>query len=460
MTSVLKKESSVLDEFEIPEHLGSLVEDLKKEQTVLKDEIDKARAKPVVRKVDESTRVFNLRQHQMELKLAELEEKKVKSEKELQQILQEKNSSLHADLRKLAQYLLQETRKIDAKMSSVLTLKNELQRFFEQGLEERKKTHSEITEQTLLIRETGELVRASTKKLREEFDRSTQALSGIQKEILEERRKLALVREETHGLTLKKEELQKINETITHRKLDAEALTKVSTELQLARSQWTTTLEDKAKVTQEVDRLQHELLTHCETLERLKLEERNLSEAIQGKRNLLSRIEEDAAHARKTLEEKRTQIEASGEELRTEKTKLLEIQRETTTLIGKRQGLEASIEESQRLYETREELHGSRIAEKEAQWELRKTQWEVEFQQYCDSRKADLARDLTLQDKEDQDRIRKKKKELLTGIVQSAAFILGSPDFASTEERTLRIKKDAEASFDEVFGKTRRWRLW
>jgi hypothetical protein len=114
MTALLKKNADpdATAEFVLPESFRKAAQELKTEQQVVTQELEKAKAEPVVRQTDESTRVFNLRQHQVVSKIKELELRKAKAEKELNALLQQKNSKLHDDLKKVTDVLVNETKKI------------------------------------------------------------------------------------------------------------------------------------------------------------------------------------------------------------------------------------------------------------------------------------------------------------------------------------------------------------
>ena len=113
MSALLKmSDQDKTAEIEVPESILKSAQKLKKEQQDISHELDKVKSEEVVRKTDESTKVFNLRQHTAAEKVRELELRKLKAERELNALLQQKNSKLHEDLKKATDVLLIETKKI------------------------------------------------------------------------------------------------------------------------------------------------------------------------------------------------------------------------------------------------------------------------------------------------------------------------------------------------------------
>lgn len=478
MNTVLKKDSSVTEEFEIPEHLGGVVDDLKKEQQSITKEIEEVKSQVGSRKQDESTKVFNLRQHQMELKLAELEEKKKTSEKELQAILQQKNSTLHADLKKLAQYILQETRKIDGKISSVEGLKNELQLVFENNLSDRKKNMQLIEEQNIYIHQLGDQLRETSKLLQGDFHFLTKDLEKIQQERADEGRKLwALKQEVAHHqgvadeVEARKRDLREIEHKISLGEKNALSFARLDDELVTLKAEVVKLQEERERLHHSNIRLHQEEFHGQEELARLKLREKHLEHVISGKKDQLLGIEADILEVRKRLEMRKNDEHEVHTKFLHHRDQLVQLQNEIARLEGARASYDRMSEDSVTMFtekkelfkrelETLELLQQSKMTELEASFEAKKAKWEEEFRIYTDARKSELKTELDSLDKKDLEDIRNKKRELLNDVGRITATILSAEGFTSTEEKAKTARKEIEKSFELVFGKTRRWKIW
>lgn len=485
MNEALKKESSVLDEFEIPEHLGGVVEDLKKEQQTISKEIESVKAESTVRKQDESTKVFNIRQHQMEMKLAELEEKKKKSERELQSILQQKNSTLHADLKKLAQFILQETRKItpqikdvDAKITSVISLKNELQQVFESNLSDRKTNMQMIEEQNIFIHQLGDQLRETSKLLQGDFHFLTKDLEKIQQEKQDEARKLSALKQEVshhQGLAdeidSRKRDLREIEHKISLGEKNALAFARLDDELAALKSEVVKLQEERERLHTSNIRLHQEEFHGQEELARLKLREKHLDQVISGKKDQLQRIEADILDVRKRLEMRKNDEHEVHTKFLHHRDQLVQLQNEIARLEGARASYHQMLDESATLFTEKKEfyqrelellqkLHESKALELEATFEAKKARWDEEFRVYTEARKSELKTELDAIDKKDLEDIRNKKRDLLNDVSRITASVLSAEGFTSTEEKTKTARKEIEKAFELVFGKTRRWKIW
>jgi hypothetical protein len=486
MSAILKtRDSSVLDEFEIPEHLGELVEDLKKEQQTIQHELEAVKARPVARQQDESTKIFNIRQHQMELKIAELEAKKKSSEKELQSILQQKNSSLHDDLKKLAQFILQETKKfaplekeLNSKLSSVLNLRNELEHLFHTNLSDRKKNMGLIEDQNTYIHQLGDLIRETSKLLQSDFHFLTIDIQKIQTEKQEETKKLAEIKNEVaHHKALhlevesRKKELRHLEHEISRGEKNALAFSRTDEELVKLRTELEELQEEKERLHESNIRCQQEEFHGQKSLDRLRLREKHLDHVLAEKKEQYQTLEADILDVRKRLEltkDEEHEIHSKYLHQRDQYTTLLN---EISRMEGSRSSYLTMADDAQKMFEekkgffqreleTLEKLHASRIAEFTARAENEKTLWEEEFRVYKEARKSDLKRELEEIERLDLEDIRKKKTDLLKEVSQIMGSVLAEEGFNSSEERTKKARDEVEKSFQHVFGKTRRWKFW
>ncbi len=486
MSAAIKtRDSSVLEEFEIPEHLGGVVDDLKKEQQTLQKQLEEVKSAPVARQQDESTKIFNLRQHQMQLKINELEEKKKTSEKELETILKQKNSRLHDDLKKLAQFILQETKKfapmekeLDSKLSSVINLRNELQQVFEANLSDRKKNMGLIEEQNIHIHQLGDLIRETSKLLQSDFHFLTKDIEKLQVEKQEETKKLSELKVEVahqsglqKEIELKKQDLKELEQKIAHAEKSALAFSRLDEELAAMRVELHKSHEEKVRLHESTVRLHQEEFHGQESLARLKLREKHLENVLAGKNNQLQSLETDILDVRKRLELTKNEEHEVHSKYLHHRDQFNILQNEISRMEGSRASYETMVEDAQKMFEekraffnreleTLEKLLEAKNAEFVARHEVQKTRWDEEFRVYSEARKEELKRELEVIDKQDLEDIRKKKSELLSQVSQIISTIMSAEGFSSTEERTKKAKVEVEKSFQLVFGKTRRWKFW
>jgi hypothetical protein len=484
-TAVKTRDSSVLEEFEIPEHLGGVVDDLRKEQQTLDKEIKETKAAPVVRQQDESTKVFNLRQHQMEMKLAELEAKKKKTEEELTVVLKEKNSKLHDDLRKLAQYILQETKKfapmekeLEEKVSSIANLRNELKQVFESNLSDRKKNFTIIEEQNKQVQAMGDQIRETIKLLQADFHILTTDLERLQRERLDETKKLSDLKIEiaqNEGvftkIETKKSELRELDHKITVGEKNAMIFAKLDEELAILKDQVSKLQVEKDQLHDTFTRLQHDEIHAQEALSRAKIQEKNFETVMATKKNQVQALETDVLDVRKRLEILKNDEHEVHNRYVQECERLRSAQYEISRLEGTREAHVKLLEDAEKMFGEKREFfrqevlslqtsYESRCAELEAKMELKKAKWDEEFLAYTEAKKLALKQEIDAIDKADLEEIRKKKKALLTEVGKIMSTIFAAEGFNSSEERTEKAQKEVEKSFHLVFGKTRRWMFW
>ena len=479
MTSALKsKISSGADEFELPEKLSPFAEVLKNEQQTLKKEIEQVKALAVVRKQDESTRIFNLRQHQMDLKIQELEDKKKTTEKELYEITRQKNSTLHTDLRKLAQFILQETRKVSSKIDSVSNMKNELQLIFESNINDRKKALSTIEEQNRTLKDIGDVIRDTSKVLQGEFHFLTKDIERIQREKEAEMEKLSRLKEEVarhlglHDFIEKRKVyLREIEAEISIAQKNALSFARLDEELLALKSEIQKYTLEKESLQKETQRFQESHFLAQENLKQLKHREADLDHTVSAKKNMLISLESDVHDSRKRIESSKKLEHDVISQYHHQRDQLAMLQTEISRMEGAKATHLLMADEAQSFYEERKAFHKrelelievsneSRKRELVSQNDSRKLQWDQEFKDYSEAQKKELRTELENLDRKDLEDIRKKKHILLEEVTKTMSDILNSEGFQSSEERTRKARKDVEASFEHIFGKTRRWKFW
>jgi hypothetical protein len=109
-----EKIREMLSKGQMNKAVGESVLNLSNEREKLNDELNQAKNKleNTHRDDHESTKVFNLAQLKANQEVQLLAEKKEKVEKEINTLMQMKNSKMHEDLQKVTRYLVQETKRI------------------------------------------------------------------------------------------------------------------------------------------------------------------------------------------------------------------------------------------------------------------------------------------------------------------------------------------------------------
>jgi hypothetical protein len=109
-----EKIREMLSKGQMNKAVGESVLNLSNEREKLNDELNQAKNKleNTHRDDHESTKVFNLAQLKANQEVQLLAEKKEKVEKEINVLMQMKNSKMHEDLQKVTRYLVQETKRI------------------------------------------------------------------------------------------------------------------------------------------------------------------------------------------------------------------------------------------------------------------------------------------------------------------------------------------------------------
>lgn len=487
MTALLRKNAdpNATDEFVLPESFKKAAQELKNEQQTITQELEKAKAESVVRKTDESTRVFNLRQHQVVSKIKELEQRKVKAEKELNALLQQKNSKLHEDLKKVTDVLVNETLKIapfekelENGMSKISNLKNEMQQFFESSLDERKKSSHFIEDQTREIQQLGELVKGTMNVLEKDFHRMNLDIDKLSMEKIEIISCLGRLKEEVFAkesilrtFELKREELQQIESVIMlHQKelpvyLEAKAKhDSLITELGELKAK-------QLEINGQIQMSQQERMEIHHQNSRLEFTLSQVDEQISTRKEVLMVIEKDILEAKKRLESTRGEEFDLNRSYQLELVNLAKIRTEISQAEGMRSASLLMQEESFDFYKLKKETytrelellevaHQARVSQLETEFQSKKLQWESEFKVFCEGRENDFKFHLEALDAEDLEEIKKKKSELSSQVVELIVRQSLKEGFSSVGQRTDDARSEVDGLFDRLFGRTNRWKLW
>lgn len=521
--SALKKpiDENATGEFVLPESFRKKAEELKEQNKNLVTAITQAKEEQVVRKEDESTKVFNLRQFQLNQKIKELEERKLKTEKELALITQKKNSTLHSDLKKATEMLVSETKRIvplekeiEAGVTKITNIKNEIQLLFENSIEERKRNGEAINEQSKEIQELNVKLKETLNVIKNEQTALQATLITLNEEVLklnQAKSDLTItnlkLKEENHSLeSLKQEIIQKKEECF---KLDQEISVRKDKiiEYQENVAKFSSLEREIEEIKQKKQDFEIEIKNLNLNKEELFQQSvradyslKDLEEQLSSKKNILSRINEEILEAKKDLEKIRTEQFELQKVFGREQEKLNQIQGEISKLDAHKASALKLQDEAYSFYQEKKKIYQREISlmeenfqkkysslesefeakklqieldfknytdrmehqkeEYKQQFETNKVKWDDEFKDYCDKKQLEFNHSIELINTQDLERIKANKKEFIAEISHSLKLQLTRPGFFSTEEKIEDAKKEMSKTFDKYFGKTSRWKFW
>jgi hypothetical protein len=472
-------------EFELPENFRKVAKELKQEQKTVNQEIDKVKAEANTRKTDESTRVFNLRQEQMLDKIKELEDKKETIEKELNIILQQKNSRLHEDLKKVAQVLVFETRKIaplekeiESGMSKISNLKNEMQHLFESSVEERKKNSIVIEDQNKEIHQIGSLIHKTLSVFENDFRHITLDVE-----------KLSMEKIDLFGKVTKLNEQISIKESVIKVLEDKQwQLKQLETSISSLEDKLPDLLASQAKLLVIKDEIsffskqRDELSLWVLNAEQEKVELQNersrteqlkqqAHEQLMSKKEMLLSAEKEILEAKKRVEILKSDEFELTRYLQQEQMKLAKIQAETSHFEGMKSAANLLHEESLEHFKEKKEYYNKeieilsetnklKILQLDAEFEKKKLQWDQEFNDYTSKKESEFLIKFQADEKQHYDEMRKKKNELIAQVLQVFEGQFNQEGFSSKEQKKDDAKKEITAVMDYFFGKTSKWKIW
>lgn len=492
MTAAKRIDPDRTTEMEIPPQIKENIEKLKKERQSITQKIEETKTEAEVRKVDESTVVFNLRQHQLHLKVEELEQKKAEAEKELNHLLQGKNVKLHNDMRKVAQFLINEVKKITPlnkdiheKVTELSSLKQELQEFQQEQKNVHSKANDELLKQGSELRALSELLHQTTKHLREDFDKAVQELEILRKEKASEEKNLIRVREDLaqeevklHGFSLRQEELQKIQKEVSELKPKLLQLEKTEAALEeIVREIHDQELK-KEGLQKEIVEINEEHRSKLEAYRVLegnyhKLENKIQSTELEMQRKLgmLSSLNQELLDYGRRIEASRLQEMEILNSCRNELTSLSRIQGEIAQIEGRKTiALEMQKETSRFFEQEKENLEGqlkilnehhkSRLGELQAEFELRKLEWEKEFLEFSSMKEAELHDRLGQIETERKEEMSQRKREFTRLVSSLIKTQLTRPEFSSLDQKLGETEKEVDRFYESFFGPPTKKRFW
>lgn len=487
MTALLRKNAdpNATDEIILPESFKKAAQELKSEQQIVTQKLEEAKAAPVVRQNNESTNVFNLRQQQVVLKIKELEQRKIRAEKELGELLKQKNIKLHDDLKKVTDVLVNETKKIapfekqlETGMSKISNLKNEMQLFFDSTLDERKKNSHYIEDQTREIQQLGALVKGAMNVLEKDLHGMILEIEKLSIEKIDIHSSIGRLKEEVFAkesvikiCDLKREELNQIESVIAKYQKDLPMYheTKSNHESLLMEIESLRNRQSELKI--EIQTINQEKTEILAKNARLEFSLSQTGDLLTLRKDALSLIEKEILDAKKRLESIRDEEFDIKRTYHQELLNLSKISSEIAQSEGLRSAAMLLQEESFDFYKMKKEVHAreiellershkARVSQLESEYESKKLQWETEFKVFCEGKENDFKFHLETLDAEDLEEIKKKKSELLFHIADIVIKQSLNENFSSAGQKSDEAKKQVEAAFDKIFGVTNRWRPW
>ena len=486
MSALLKfNDEDKTAEVEIPESILKSAQKLKQEQQEINEKLELARSEEVVRKTDESTRIFNLRQHTAAEKVKELELRKLKAERELNALLQQKNSKLHEELKKATDVLVSETKKIaplekefESRISKISNLKNEMQQFFESSLDERKKNSFFIESQTKEINQVGSIVKETMVLLQKdvhqiniEIEKLTQQklelisyLGQLKEEIFLKEGVLRLCENKKNEMTQLDLELITLKQKVSDMKEVSFKYSQLQSDLLILQSQFK---DDRYKLDsqlQEVNEVKSQKTKLLAGINQLEVD-------FTARRHALSELEKVIIETRIKLENMKDEEFQRDQELKDKGLSLSKIQEDIVRGESQRSAMLLMQEEASQFYQQKKEIYVRemnlldqnfelRKEQLEAEYQSRKAQWELDFLKFCEQKETDQKLSLLQLEQHDIEEVRRKRSEFLSLTVDVFKKQFEKDDFVSKDQKITVVQKDLENVFDRFFGKIVSKKFW
>ncbi len=486
MSALLKfNDEDKTAEVEIPESILKSAQKLKKEQQDISHELERVKSEEVVRKTDESTKVFNLRQHTAAEKVRELELRKLKAERELNALLQQKNSKLHEELKKATDVLLTETKKIaplekefESRMSKISNLKNEMQQFFESSLDERKKNSFFIENQTKEINQVGSIVKETMVMLQKDvhqinvdIEKLTQQKlelisyrGQLKEEVFLKEGILRLCETKKNEMALLDLELSTLKQKVSDMRDLSFKYSQLQSDLLILQSQFK---DDKHKLDsqlQEVNEVKSQKTKLIAGMNQLEVD-------FTGRRHALDNIEKEILESRLKLDSMKNEEFHREQELKDKELSLSKIQEEITRCESQKNAMLLMQEEATQFYQHKKGVYvremnllDQNFELKKEQLELefanRKAQWELDFLKYCEQRETDQKLNLIKLEQRDIEEVRRKRSEFLSLVLETFKKQLANDDFVPKDQKIQGAQLALENVFDRFFGKIISKKFW
>jgi hypothetical protein len=484
--SALRKvsDSDITTEIILPDSIKKAAEVLKSEQQKLGQEIDQVKSE-AVRKVDESTRVFNLRQAELLGKIKELELKKAQIEKELNIIMRQKNSKLHEELKKVTLVLVDEIKKIsplekdlESGMAKISNLKNEMQILFESSIDERKRNSKIIDDQKKELQQIGVLIKDTSTVIEKDLRGLVRDIESISREKMELMESVSRLKADIANFerTLetypqKKAEFYQIESALAAHQSKLVEIKETELKLNSLKEALTQHKKEQDEIHFSIKTAQEERSNIINNNSKQELELKHLENQTLKAKEVLLGVEREIIEAKKNLDLVRNEQLDMQRKYQSEQSSLERLKTE----IAQSEGVKAAClklqEDAHSFYEEKkafyarelelvEEKNKARITELDISFEKKKLEWEIDFKRFTEEKEKLHQESLDAMKKDWFEDIKRRKQEISNQITEIVKKQLSRSDFASTEQRVKEVKQDVDAIFDRSVGKTSRWKLW
>lgn len=480
------------DEFQIPEfqHKTGMsatsvhkVQELKTEHKSIAQEIIQAKQN-TSRKDEENTRVYNDRQVELAEKVKQLEAKKVHVQKEINNLLLQKNTKLHDD--------------ISEGINKISNLRNELQFLFEQNSSDRKKNASLLESQTTDIQAVSSLIKDCHSLMEKEYVEASKLLRplleekiSLEKSVVENKLELARIAADAQSFEQSKvrcelelfelnksietqqAHFQEISQNLKNHSNDEQFKKKVLFKLQ----EDIQNLESKKSILEEsINKVRETLETYEKDSQHIKMSFSTLNDQYEHKKANLLQSEKDISEIKNRLALLRDQELELMRSCSNYAATLAQVQSEisiyeTTRITAAKLQEEALafFNERREFYSKEvkhlESFHKAEIEVLQTSFEQQKETWNQEFNTYMEARKADLenllmdkttAHHATLQVNQDL------LLEEIFGVVKKR---LARTNFESAQVKAELAKDELEPILQNFFSKTmntkiKPWHKW
>ncbi len=473
------------DEFVLPEGFQKKREELKSEKQNIDRELDQVKSQAIVRKQDESTQVFNLREQQMTAKVKELEAKRLRTEKELNLLIQQKNSMLHDHLRKVTEVLVNEAKKIvplekdlESGVTKLFNIRNEMQQIFEQNIDDRKKNASFLEDQAKDIQVIHSFVKDTTSLLQKDFHQITSELEKLNREKMELMSQLSGLKDKISSqigviklLEDKEARVKEIDNSLKVFTDKAHQIAEAEMTLGQLKSENEKLLSQKVELQKEISKLDFSRSDLHSSVSKMELTLRGLDEEIQSKRDDLLRLDRTMLDVKMRVEDIRNEEFDLLKNLRVQQNVQSHLMTDIAHLEGAKSAAMKMQDESlhflrekkdfyEREMQLLEQSHQDKIARLDAEMVTKKMEWDQEFKAFSESKEKELEKRLAELEEMDLQELRKKQKDIASDIIDVFKKIQSKEGFSTVEQKMDEAKKDLNSVFEKHMGSLQRWKFW
>lgn len=488
MSALKKSDPNKTAELEIPEELLKSVKALKKEQGAIGEALAHAKQSITTeasRKHDESTRVFTLRKTEMIDKIKTLEIKKAQVEKEINAILQQKNLSVHEDLRKATAFILEETRKIapiekelESKVRAISHLKTEMQVLFESATAERHKNLEVLQAQGKEINHMSTLLSEATTLFKTEY----KGLTGSVATLFEEKQVLTkdltrlrgdLSASEVHLKKLQTEaaELEGVGELLRKSQARLDELMNAQKEYWGVEKKLQELLQEQRNLDASLNQKRSEKTHLTQEISRLGAELDQLEDRVLLKTLEVSELDSSLSETKKRIDQLRQEEIDCFRHLKREQERFSILQEDIARAESEKLSSHVLQEQATKSYHEKQVFFDRELAllesnletkksALEAEYLRKKSDWESEFAEFSRRKEEELQTQLAAAQAQDAENLRQRRRAFSQEVGNILKTQLTREDFATVEEKRKECQRQLEAVFTSFLGKRSWWKFW